>query len=140
MTTVSQSSGRGDPNSVSALLATAYETLDDIVTVLYEQAGRAGHLIAPFMAAAAAAADGRDTVIVAPSLPVATDQRASAQQHSLAEASPADIADTLADVARALSAQLAVAVGTARDPRDREALATASRCAETVHSCLAGTG
>jgi sirohydrochlorin ferrochelatase len=140
MTFVSQPSGHEDAASVPALLATAYETLDDIVRALYEQAGRAGHLIAPFMVAAAAAADGRDAVIISPSLPPVADDRAAGQQQALGEASAADIADTLAEMARALSAQLAVAVGTAYDPRDREALATASRCAKTVHSCLAGTG
>ena len=140
MTSVSQPSRKGGTTGVPALLATAFETLDDIVTVLYEHAGRAGHLIAPFMVAAAAAADGRDAVIVAPSLPAATGHSGSRQPQALGKSSPADIADALAEMARVLSADLAGSVGMARDPRDRAALAAASRCAETVHSCLAGTG
>ena len=140
MTSVSQPPPDGGTTAIPALLATAYETLDHIATVLYEHAGRAGHLIAPFMVAAAAAADGRDAVIAAPSLPAAAGHSRSRRQQGLGESSPEDIADSLAEVARVLSADLAGSAGTARDPRDRAALATASRCAETIHSCLAGTG
>ena len=140
MTSVSHPPPDGGTTGIPALLATAYETLDDIATVLYEHAGRAGHMIAPFMVAAAAAADGRDAVIVAPSLPAAAGHSRRGPQQALGESSPEDIADRLAEMARVLSADLAGSAGTARDPRDRAALATASRCAETIHSCLAGTG
>lgn len=140
MSTNSRAPRPGDAETTSDALAIAQQTLDDIVAVLFEHSGRAGHLIAPFMVAAGAAADGRDAVTAAPSLPANSGHQPSPQRQSLHGASPAGIADTLGEVARVLATQLAAAVGTASDPRDREALTTARRCAETIHSCLAGTG
>jgi len=135
----SRASRHDEADAIPALLATTHQTLDDVLTVLFDHAGQAGHLIAPFMVAAGAAADGRDAAAAAPSLPANTGHQPGPQRLAPEGASPADIADALAEVTRVLTAQLASAVNTASDPRDRAALATARRCAETVHSCLEGT-
>jgi hypothetical protein len=124
---------------VSGQLAEACDAFDDMVAILGGHASSAGHLVTPFVMALAAAADGRDTMLGAPSLAAAAAQPRPPRP-DLAGQPPEAIADALAERARLLSARLAVAAQAAPDARDRAALAGGSQHAAAVHDCLAGTG
>jgi hypothetical protein len=130
--------GQPSPASTTAALATGHDTLDAIQATLHQHAHRAGHLIAAFMAAAVAAANGRDILLAAPSLP--HSGASTAPGHGdLAAADPAVIAVTLAQDAGTLSGTLTTAAAAA-PPADKAPLAAAAAWAAEVHACLTGTG
>ncbi len=120
-------------------LATGYATLDAIQATLHRHAGRAGHLLATFMAAATAAAAGRDALLAAPSLPRRGDGATFPGWVGLAHATPELIVDTLAATATALSGALAAAAAAASPP-DQAPLEAAAAFAVRVQVCLNGTG
>jgi len=129
----------GQGADVAGQLAAAWDAFDDTAAVLGEHASRAGHLVTLFAIALAAAADGRDMMLGAPSLAV-TPARRPRLRPDLAGQSPGTIADVLAEQARLLSARLAAAAQAAPDDRDRAALASGSHQAAAVHDILTGTG
>jgi hypothetical protein len=93
------------------------------------------------MMAGTSAADGRDAILFAPSLPpgqgsstpVADDEWPPGE-------SAASIADAAAGLCRLLTARLTEAWETAADPDDRAACADAVCCAESIHGLLGGSG
>src|SRR6266516_934761 len=123
----------------------AFELIRAAALRAAEQAGglrgadRADGLFAAFMLASAAAANGRDVVGFAPSLP--PDQ-------ALGTGDPGDaavgcvglLADALAELASALRARLLAAAGSASGGADRAACRDAAREAENVRAMLARDG
>jgi hypothetical protein len=118
-------------------LAAAYDAFAGMLADLHDTAARAGGLTAAFVTAAAAAADGRDAVAMAPSTPPGD---AEALPSRFRGADPPEIADAIAQEARLLGARLAMATPAASQPGDRDALAVASRHADAMYACLTGTG
>ena len=90
-------------------------------------------LFPAFAFAAMAAAEGRDVVLTAPSLPA---QGLVASGERCVRGDVEVIADGLAGVAGALSAHLSAAARHARDPGDRAACQDAAAQARRIHALL----
>jgi len=85
--------------------------------------------------AAASAADGRDALLFAPSLPPHPLRRADAEEgHDAAER----VADVLAGLSELLAARLDDAASIAPDPRDQAACQAAAQWARDIHTLLIG--
>lgn len=88
----------------------------------------------------AAAANGRDAIITAPSLPprLPAEQPAQSWRHRRG-GGVLDVASSLAALSGLLAGRLDLAASSARDPRDRAACRTGAQYAREVHALLAGT-
>ena len=128
-----------EANDPAAVLTAAYDLFEDILTVLWQQQERPGHMFAAFVMSAAAAADGRDAVAAAPSLPAArprTDPTARPDR----DVSVDEVADGLAALSGLLARRLGELAGSAGAADDRTVCAEAARAAERIHSLLRGIG
>ena len=128
---------------VPAILTAAYSAFDQLLLAIREHEERAESLLAAFVMAAASAADGRDALIAAPSLPLPLPRPTHAASSAGERATPAnidDVADELADLSRILVTQLGHAAGQAIDPSDRLSCTDAALSAEAVRSLLARPG
>jgi hypothetical protein len=90
-------------------------------------------LFPAFAFAAMAAAEGRNVVLTAPSLP---DQGQVTSRERFVSGDVEGIADALAGLAGVLSAHLSAAARHARDPGDRAACEGAAAQARQVHALL----
>jgi hypothetical protein len=98
-------------------------------------------MFAALTMAAAYAADGRDAVSFAPSLPwpPPAEPEPAGQEADPEEAGAEPVTGQLAALCLVLSARLAAAAGPADSPGDREACRDAARCARAIHALMAGT-
>ena len=124
-------------DGLAGALAVGWDAFELIREAALLGADRAGGLFAAFVLASAAAANGRDVVGFAPSLPpgqaAATDDPGDAVAAEHVE----PLADALAGLASALSARLLAAAGLAAAGADRAACRDAAREADTVRALLA---
>jgi hypothetical protein len=125
---------------IAVPIADGYDTFETIRQVLHRHAERADHLIPPFVMAAVCAADGRDALGRAPSLPPGQGRIQEVAPQDLEHAGAEDIATQLADTARILASRLTRTAFAASKARDRAALEEAAARAADVHRYLAGTG
>ena len=112
-----------------SLLAAAYETFEHILAALRSAEESAGAMLPAFVMAAAAAANGRDAILTAPSLPRAGPQPPPPPIGG----TPLSIADHAATLGLLLESRLATAAGTA----DGDAAGRAAGCARRIHQLLA---
>jgi len=122
--------------SLPVLLDAAYGAFEEILSAIcgYEDSG--GEFFAALAFAAATAADGRDAVAFAPSLPA----RLTAPGESACCChSPADFTG-LAALSATLATRLAQAAGASDNAGDRAACQDAARLARQLHVLLAGNG
>lgn len=126
-----------DAGSMAVLLDAARDAFEVIIAASGDSAESGNGFFTPLVYALAAAADGRDAVTTAPSLP----GRPAAELSAASASSPLIARGVVADLA-ALSDQLAVrlvsAASTARDPGDQAACLIAARYACEVNALLAG--
>jgi hypothetical protein len=124
-----------------AILDAAYEAFEDVLLAIRAHEDPASGLFAAFMMAAASAADGRDAVGFAPSLPPyhGTDWP-ERDGRARAEESAESTADAVVRLSHLLMARLAEAWKSSSDPDDRAACADAICCAETIHHLLGRSG
>jgi hypothetical protein len=123
-------------DGLPAILAAAETAFSTLLTELRAREDPASPDFIPVMVAATAAADGRDAVLFAPSLPWPApppDARADA-----ATADPL-LAGSLPDLSLMLAARLDHATRAAPNPADRDACATAARSARQIYHLIAGT-
>lgn len=125
--------------ATATVMSEACATFEAVLEVLHARSRQAGQLTATYVTAAAAAADGRDAVITAPSASLLAPGPLP-QLPLPAGGTDAAIADALAMIAGTLAGQLAKAAAAAPGLRDREALHAASLAAAAVRDCLLGTG
>lgn len=122
-----------------AVLDVAWDAFEAILAVLRHHTEDAGHAFAAFVFAAGAAADGRDWILHAPSLPPAAGAgAASGSEDVLAGQGWEHAAVVAAGVSEDLARRLAAAAVVAADPRDRASCAGAARCAERICELLGG--
>jgi hypothetical protein len=126
-----------DPNAgdLPGVLDTAWQAFDLVHGVCLRCGEQAVSSFAAFAFAATAAAQGRQLITAAPSLPP-TSGTVTGRAASL----PADLdqtADELAGLARALTDQLSLAATQAEDPGDQAACADAVRYARQICELLA---
>lgn len=124
-------------DGLAATLDAAYESFESILAVLRHHQDRCGPAFPAFVLAAAAAANGRDWIAEAVSLPPAATPHpahadppgASHWVHAAAEISA---------LGRALAGRLELAAAYAAHPRDQTACRHALPCATRISSLLAG--
>ena len=113
-----------------SLLAAAYETFEHILAALRSAEESAGAMLPAFVMAAAAAANGRDAILTAPSLPRAGPQPPPPPIGG----TPLSIADHAATLGLLLESRLATA---AAGSADEDAAGRAAGCARRIHQLLA---
>jgi hypothetical protein len=130
-----------DAGSLAAVLDAAYDAFEETMAAIRGYEDRAGSSFAAIAFAAAAAADGRDAVASAPSLP------RPPLRDTKAGTGPADVAPeieelgaALAALARMLGARLAEVSVVAPLAEDRAACRTAARQAREICRLLSWGG
>jgi hypothetical protein len=126
---------------LAAVLDAAYDAFEDMLQAIRACEDPASGLFAAFVMAAASAADGRDAILFAPSLPPGQGSNTPATSNEEpAGESAASIAGAAAGLSRVLAARLTEAWETAADPGDRAACADAVCCAQSIAGLLGGSG
>lgn len=137
--------------SLPEVFSASCRGFEEMLATIREHEEEAGGLFAAFVMAAASAADGRDALFAAPSLPVpmpappaqsapGVGDTAGPVSDPVMLASIDEIADALADLSQLMAATLANAASRALDRSDQAACADAVRCAEAMWSLLARPG
>jgi hypothetical protein len=122
-------------DSLPATLDAAYEAFETILAVLRHHQERAGHGFPAFVLAAGEAANGRDRVAEAPSLP--PPAAAPATGDVLGACAWGHVAAEAAALSHALVNSLLIAAGTA-SPADQDTCRHAVAHAARIWSLLAG--
>ena len=125
-------------SDLPGVLDAAYETFEGMLPVIWGQAERAGAGLAAFVMAGASAANGRDAVTSAPSLPPAAPGGVpAAAGDPAAGVTEQEAAAALAGLAGLLAGRLTDAASWAVGAADRAACADAARHAAVIWSLLA---
>jgi hypothetical protein len=126
---------RGLPSVLDA----AYDAFEDILAVIgnYEQASTSTGMAIAFLLVATQAANGRDAVLFAPSLPPHGLHPGQAPGQ-LERGSADDIKAAVADLSKLLASRLACAAPAAAADGDRAACQDAARYARKVAALVAG--
>jgi hypothetical protein len=125
--------------SMPAVLEAAYDAFEQMLVVVRAHENPASGLFAAFVMSAASAADGRDAVAFAPSLPPRLGTQPP-DDGEMAEDNDEAGAEAVAALSRLLAVRLAQAGASAPDPGDRVACADAARCAENIYGLLHRSG
>jgi hypothetical protein len=130
---VQQASGLG------GVLDAAYDAFESMLSVIRDHEDSADGMFIPFVMAATCAANGRDAVLFAPSLPPRRlhEPPAAVGPH---EGSVEAVAGAVAALSLLLASQLAEVAGSAPAPDDRAACQDGARCAQQIHDLLTGPG
>lgn len=126
-------------NGLAAILDAACDGFEDMLAVLWDHVDPAEALFIPLLTAATCAADGRDAVLFAPSLP---PRRSNTTPNAETEPGPTGVAEAAAAVASLcdlLASRLAEAAARAADRGDQAACHDAARYARQIRDMLTGT-
>jgi hypothetical protein len=125
----------GAVDGVADTFAAGWDTFELIQAVADDCADRAPDTFAAFMFAAASAAEGRDAVGFAPSMPAGPGMPVGHPGSGAGDTH--EIADKLVGLVSALGTRLQAAAGQAEDPGDRRACEHAAREADRIRALLA---
>ena len=109
------------------VLDAAHDAFDDMLAVIRAHEDPDDGLFVPLVMAAASAADGRNALAFAPSLPPHRLHPPAAGEESSGPGPAREIAGQLAALRELLATRLTEAAGTAPDPADRPACAPSRR-------------
>jgi hypothetical protein len=130
-------------DDLPALLSAALAAFEDMLQVIRWHEERDDEAFAAFVLSAGAAANGRDRIAAAPSLPPAVIAafyaRPAPSTGLLAEMPVLKVAAAVAGLADALAGQLTAAAAATADPRDQTSCTHAARHATRILSLLGGT-
>jgi hypothetical protein len=124
---------------LASMLDAACDVFEEILAAIGSYEESTDTLIVPFLLAATQAANGRDAVLFAPSLPpraLHPPQTAHGQQRPTA----GDISAAVASLSRLLAAQLISTGAAAANAADRAACHDAAGHARQIHDLLANGG
>jgi hypothetical protein len=129
--------------NLPALLAAALAAFEDLLQVIRCHEERDDNAFAAFILSAGAAANGRDRIAAAPSLPPAAVVAFAARQTPatsglLADATVTQVALAVAGLSDLLARRLAALAVTAADPGDQVSCTHAARHAARIRSLLGG--
>jgi hypothetical protein len=124
----------GAAEGVGEALAAGWDAFELVQAVASQSADLAPDMFPAFMFAAASAAEGRDAVGFAPSMPASLGEPARLTGPESADAH--QVADELADLVTALGVRLHAAAHHAVDPGDRHACAHAASEADRIRHLL----
>jgi hypothetical protein len=126
--------------NLAELLGTAWDAFDLVITASGDCADTDEGFFTALVYALAAAANGRDAITAAPSLPPRPLAGQSPGSGSYVPAgSVLEMAGRLGTLSGVLADRLTSAAGSASDPSDRAACLTGARYAREIHALLAGT-
>jgi hypothetical protein len=125
---------------LSAILDAAYEAFEAMRLAFRAHEDPGTGLFASFVMAAAAAADGRDAVAFAPSLPPGQSHGAPTAGEGRGQGQSAEGVAGAAGLSQVLAGSLMRAAGSASDPGDRAACEQAAASAHGICDLLGGTG
>ena len=128
----------GATRSLPELLCAACEAFEVMLTVIRDHDQPRGELFVPTVMAGAAAGNGRDHVLFAPSLPPRLSRPDGAGQDGGPAMTSQEAVSWLARVSRVLVAQLHGAAGSAVLAGYREASLGAAGCAREVLALIGG--
>jgi len=123
--------------SLDETLEVAYEAFQQVLTVIHTYEDSGGSFYGALIMAAAAAANGRDIIAAAPSLPAASHPARLGAVLPVAAGS-AETAAHVAAISAAVASGLIRAAGIATEPADREACTEAVDCAREIHGLATG--
>jgi len=126
------------PATLPGLLDAALLAFEDLLTEFRLAQDPASPLFAALTMGAAAAANGRDAVLFAPSLPPSPANTAEAEHAAPADVAGPDTAE-LGALCMTLASRLEHAAASAVVPGDRRACHDAARCARDIRDLLVGT-
>jgi hypothetical protein len=129
----------GQARDLASVLDAACDAFEEILAVIggYEDASDA--LVVPLLLAATQAANGRDAVLFAPSLPARRLHQLRVGEE-LERGSARDITAAVTGLCQMLASWLAHTAGTAAAAADRAACLDAARHARQIHALLTGGG
>lgn len=125
-------------HGLAAVLDAASDGFEDMLSVLWDHMDPTEALFIPLLTAATCAADGRDAVLFAPSLP----PRRNTAPLVEAEAQPGNVVEVAGAIVRLcdlLASRLAEAAAGAADHGDQAACHDAARYARQICDVLTGT-
>ena len=130
-----------DAGDLPDLLGAAYSAFDGVLLAIRGREDPATGMFAALVVSAASAAEGRDAIIRAPSLPMASPGRATLVRRA-GEPEPGirDLAAGLAQLAGLLAEKLAAAGQLPALESDRDACVQATQCAVHIRALLGGAG
>ena len=123
---------------LAAVLDAAYEAFEAMLAVINDSQDPASGLFAAFVMAGAAAANGRDAVGFAPSLPTRPQHRGASGEGTTSGASPEVTARGVAALSHLTAARLTPMAGSASRSGDRTACQAAARYAREICQLLGG--
>ena len=126
-------------SDLAAVLDAAYEAFEVMLSAIHRVQDPASGLFAAFVMAAASAANGRNAVALAPSLPGHSLPGVPAGQGPSSEERPGRLTEVVAGLSHLVAGRLAQAAACAGDPGDRAACTHAARSAREICGLL-GTG
>ncbi len=124
-----------EADGMAGVLAASWESFEIIGVVAADSAEKAADMYPAFMFARGAAVEGRNALVLAPSMPAGGPP--SFGNPELSTSDMDEVADALAGLASALSARLREAALLAVDDDDRIACQNAARDADQIGELLA---
>jgi hypothetical protein len=126
-------------SDLAALLDAAYEAFEGMVSVIHPAQDPASGLFTAFVMAAASAANGRNALALAPSLPGHPLAAVPAGQQHRSGEPPEHMAEVVAELSHLVAERLAQAAACAPDTGDRAACRHAAQSAQEICSLLTGS-
>jgi hypothetical protein len=127
-------------DDLPTLLQAAHQVFVAALTALRAHEDPASVWFGRFVIAAASAADGRDAVIFAPSMPGQRTHGTRGAGDDSSAATADTVAGDIASLSGLAAVRLARATGQAADPGDQAACVRAAQCARRICELLAGGG
>jgi hypothetical protein len=127
-------------SDLATVLDAACDAFEDMLSVIRACEDPGDEMFTVMVMAAGSAADGRDAILFAPSLPPRRLHPPAAGEEQGPAGSTADTVDALARLSGMLAARLDDAACAAPDPGDRAACLGGARWARDVHTLLVGGG
>jgi hypothetical protein len=126
-------------NGLAAVLDAACDGFEDMLTVLWDHIDPTQAMFIPLLMAATCAADGRDAVLFAPSLPPHRRNATPPAETDPGPDSVDEVASAVAGLCELLASRLKEAAIGAADQGDQAACHDAVRYARQIHDVLTGT-
>jgi hypothetical protein len=129
----------GQARDLAPVLDAACEAFEEILAVIGEYEDASGALVVPLLLAATQAANGRDAVLFAPSLPVRRLHQLGVGEEP-ERGSAQDVIAAVVGLCQQLATGLAHTAGTVANVADRAACRDAARHAQQICALLTGSG
>jgi len=128
-----------EARSLAEILSACYDAFDEMLSAFDRYQSGCGPFYAALIMAGPAAADGRNTIGVAPSFPP-PDRDGPRRPEPANEPTAQEVADSVALIATLVARKLRIAAAAASSPADRSACVQAAQYADEVRGFMTGEG